>query len=214
MKGRFYRTSRCQYCQTEGSLRSLRHHHAETHPDLPFVFAEVKTFKCDLCPQVFASQVGVNCHKHRKHGVNVHPNLCTKCNLGYSNEHKCPKDRDAQKFPCTQCDTIYSQKNRMEEHVAKVHENNTPFQCQVCDKKWVNANLLKRHMTNAHEPVQCPLCERTICSRWELKKHLVFRHQQTQGAYFCSMCPKTVFFHQTTLARHMKDKHGILEHMI
>ena len=54
--------------------------------------------------------------------------------------------------------------------------------CDVCGKQAANPNLMKRHK--------------------------IFMHNDTMGALFCEKCPKSVFFTQEKLEKHMKIKHG------
>ena len=46
-----------------------------------------------------------------------------------------------------------------------------------------------------------------IANPAQLKRHKVFTHKQTDGAWFCQRCPKSVFFSKSTYENHLKDKH-------
>jgi len=89
-----------------------------------------------------------------------------------------------------------------------VHENRLDYGCEHCGKKLVSARRLTYHIKQAHSSqVTCEICNKNIANPAQLKRHKVFTHKQTDGAWFCQRCPKSVFFSKSTYENHLKDKH-------
>jgi len=61
----------------------------------------------------------------------------------------------------------------------------------------------------SHNKVNYLHNQKTIFNNTELRKHLVFEHDITEGALFCNICPKTVFFQKYHYNKHLVEKHGI-----
>jgi len=68
--------------------------------------------------------------------------------------------------------------------------------------------LLKYHIEQSHSRKTCEHCGKSLLNGFFLKKHLVFDHGITEGALFCNICPKKVFFMEGILKNHMQEKHG------
>ena len=66
---------------------------------------------------------------------------------------------------------------------------------------------LKAHVDQFHNGENCPHCGKSILNRFYLKKHLVFDHGVKDGALFCDVCPKKVFFIEGMYKKHMREKH-------
>ena len=81
--------------------------------------------------------------------------------------------------------------------------------CKICNKGFVDNELLEKHVYQSHNKVNCPQCQKTLFNKSELRRHLVFEHGMTDGALFCNICPKAVFFQKYHFNKHMVEKHGI-----
>ena len=76
-----------------------------------------------------------------------------------------------------------------------------------CGHIVIRSNL-RRHITNTHvKPKQCQYCEKRFGVSENLEYHIENHHPSTSDQkYFCSKCGKG-FMYQTTLTRHMSEKH-------
>ena len=79
--------------------------------------------------------------------------------------------------------------------------------CKHCGKSYGTPALLKAHIDQFHNRENCPHCGKSVLNRFYLKKHLVFDHGIKDGALFCDVCPKKVFFIEGMYKKHMREKH-------
>ena len=54
------------------------------------------------------------------------------------------------KYNCTTCNSSFTHKSNMNQHIKKVHEEIKPFTCDICDKSLGLKNHLKRHILEKH----------------------------------------------------------------
>ncbi len=195
-------------CENCGEVLTQAHsfddHHARKHPHLPKRVVGRTLHFCDICPhRSFTHPGGLRKHKYTAHGVHNKPNVCDVCNTPYLKVHKCLKAT----FSCTQCDRSFNKEMSLREHVQGVHMGHRPVQCDKCEKSFVTKRQLKAHDMYTHQKQQCKFCKNVLSSKWEYKRHLVLIHNETEGAYMCPHCPKGVFFSETMLRKHTKEKH-------
>ena len=71
--------------------------------------------------------------------------------------------------------------------------------------------FLSRHMKKSKtEKPTCHICGKQFKNasrKFLLKKHLLFQHNIDEGAVFCEICPKTVFFSKRNYNKHMEKEH-------
>ena len=72
--------------------------------------------------------------------------------------------------------------------------------------------LNARHMKkpNTEKPT-CHVCGKQFKNqsrKFLLKEHLLFQHNIDEGAVFCEICPKTVFFSKRNYNKHMEKEHS------
>jgi len=63
---------------------------------------------------------------------------------------------------------------------------------------------------NTEKPT-CHVCGKQFKNqsrKFLLKKHLLFQHNIDEGAVFCEICPKTVFFSKRNYNKHMEKEHS------
>ena len=98
---------------------------------------------------------------------------------------------------CSICGKKYSRKVKLSQHIMNFHITDTSEKnhiCKHCGKSYGTPAHLKAHVDQFHNGENCPHCGKSILNRFYLKKHLVFDHGVKDGALFCDVCPKRVFF--------------------
>ena len=205
----------CDYCDEiiHGTSR-VKSHYKTWHPSKPIIAEGYPKYPCIQCNEMFFIRDELDCHLHLDHGVKTEKNYCKKCKAPYKDAHKCPKDtkytpkKSAQKYYCPQCEKSFVTKADMHSHVRAEHDKVLDFECEQCGKKLASMKRLKSHILQSHNQVTCELCHKKVATTTDLKKHKVFVHNDTQGAWLCEKCPKTVFFLKSGYEKHVKEKHS------
>ena len=141
-------------------------------------------------------------HEYKVHGIKKLPNVCEVCYTPYKNVHKCQATRkrnydNERNSACNICGKKYSRKVKLRQHIMNFHNTDTSEKihiCKHCGKSYGTPALLKAHIDQFHNRENCPHCGKSVLNRFYLKKHLVFDHGVKDGALFCDVCPKRVFF--------------------
>lgn len=145
----------------------------------------VKTFKCDECPIVFATQASLERH------IKVH--------------------KKGGNYKCPECHIALSCKSALRRHMF-VHANQKPFACNECGKTFVQREILSRHLLihTGVKPYSCPHCDRSFAQRVNLKHHINRQHLEVPKIkeYPCHLCPKR-FQHASGLSRHLASHGGL-----
>ena len=85
---------------------------------------------------------------------------------------------------CDECDKVFNSKNKLAQHVAKVHKFKDCV-CDVCGKSFNKLNALQNHK-RTHQTVQCESCDKTF------KLSTFYMHRKTcQNVYKCTDCDYT-----------------------
>ena len=204
---------KCDYCDEifSGSKR-IKSHYQNWHPHQPIIGEGYMKFNCSECNDFFFIQDELDCHLNLDHGMKTEKNYCKRCKNPYKDSHKCPRDfryvqKKPEKVPCPQCNVLFSSITNMRSHVKSVHEKILDFECDQCGKKLASMKTLKNHILQSHNQVTCELCHKKVATKTDLRKHKVFVHNDTQGAWLCEKCPKTVFFMKSFFEKHIKEKH-------
>jgi len=103
--------------------------------------------------------------------------------------------------------STYLSSCRLKFHIKGVHKNKETHFCTPCGKYFADEVLLKHHTYQSHSKVTCRHCKKLRLNQYHLKRHLALEHDVTDGAYFCEICPKTVFFSEFHFNKHMVGKH-------
>ena len=88
-----------------------------------------------------------------------------------------------RKFPCDDCTSTFTHKDRLERHVKCVHLKTKPFKCNQSEASYARNSNLKKCVSNSHEklkPIKCGKCELSFAEGSEhLNKHLLSMHENT-----------------------------------
>ena len=78
----------------------------------------------------------------------VSPNVETLVHDG-KKQHDCPN-----------CESSFSQRFDLKNHIAIVHDEKEPFKCSKCNKQFAQKRSVKAHMKSAHEGKthECSVC--------------------------------------------------------
>ena len=145
---------------------------------------------------------------HKIHDIQKYPNVCEKCQQPYPFSHKC---KEKNSYQCKLCDKVFRVRRQWKDHVKGFHEGDKPHLCHPCGKNFASEIQLKEHNSKSHNRQNCSVCGKSILNTFYLKKHLVFEHNKKDGALFCDICPKKVFFVKGMYKKHMVEKHSTSE---
>ena len=169
-------------------------------------------FQCCKCEATFSTTWILDRHEYMRHGIKKHPNVCEKCHQPYKDVHTActgvVKNRTKKFFPCGECDKVYTSKISLDIHINSFHKNERNFKCTLCDKAFGGAKTLSSHYGQCHDIQTCPHCQKSLANKLALRRHMVYSHDVTDGAIFCNICPKKVFFSQTMYTNHMQRAHS------
>lgn len=184
----------------------------------------IPTFNCHVCPAKYLSQSGVDAHLAKEHGdgsyvappqpMQAYPPAYTpQYNTGnsgssYQGRKKIPD------YKCPQCPVKYLSQSGVENHMIKVHSDNSPwtpqentyvprqrsstFNCTQCIKKYLSQDGLDSHVAREHgggssdqpAPPQPP----------------TYQPRRRSSTFNCTQCIKK-YLSQDGLDAHVKKEH-------
>ena len=124
----------------------------------------VKTYKCNLCTALRASQ----CER------NVPEKILTR----------------VKHFSCSTCGKSFAQSGHLREH-ERIHLGVKPFTCTLCGKSFAQAGNLRKHerIHSGVKPFTCTLCGKSFAHTGNLRKHEI-THSGVK-AFTCTLCGKS-----------------------
>lgn len=204
----------CNLCtEIPRDLNDLKLHLKEVHeknvdPDvkdnmIPFKL-DGGNYKCVMCDEIFLKVRLLVIH------MSVHFNnySCEVCGSGFMTLRLLKKHLEVHengKFPCDQCDKIFSTPHKRSLHIRGVHLKKYPRRCPLCPERF-NSNYRRTiHLQDVHNQTtrvhKCEKCGRSFNLKYHLichnrSVHLQIRNQQ------CDVCLQR-FCNKETLKRHM-----------
>jgi KRAB domain-containing zinc finger protein len=115
------------------------------------------------------------------------------------------------KYPCPDCDKIYSGKYRLNKHIKSSHSG--VQNCDICGLQYLNQDSLKAHIRNVHHSeynFPCDECDKKCTSYSGLKKHKISAHGKCFLGITCDKCGKKIK-NSTRLKEHIIRKHTSIE---
>ena len=99
--------------------------------------------------------------------------------------------------------------------IESIHSNwREILKCEICDSNFTSKEELLNHMEAGHdraEPFFCVLCQKNFTEKYSLLAHISSVHEGLK--YECKTC-KTKFSKETNLMKHMKKVHKIYKHLM
>lgn len=156
----------CDLCQYESKFKINIERHVKT------VHQKIKKFKCDKCSDhEYSTQVGLNLHKYRLHGVKA-PVICSSCHQGFTFE----SELRVHKKHCTGL-TIRKKKARPQDALVDILESG--FRCRVCLQVYETRSKWSVHFHHKHKNSNiCPICDKQLASSTSLFKHKMVSAQK------------------------------------
>ena len=117
-------------------------------------------------------------------------------------------------FNCLECGEVFSSKNKLNHHKAKIHSLlDSAFPCSQCGKSFSYNTGLIRHVKTIHQRKQdliCSLCGKRFNQSSSLTKHISTVHYKVKR-FKCTICGQRFgqSCHQT---RHMKTIHDRIQY--
>lgn len=194
------------------------------------VLAKIKTSKCNICDETFASKYKLSQHKRKVH---VQSGMCNVCGMLIRNDNlkRHVAVHLAGPAECNECGKVLKNFESLRTH-KKIHKGDI-FTCEICGKIFkiksdysrhfrshANPELrkkkcnvcgksvrgMKRHMYShtGDKPYGCKYCTKTFTSSNALKVHT--RRHTNEKPYICHLCSMG-FPQKVSLTNHIKSKH-------
>ncbi|XP_058811979.1 zinc finger protein 271-like [Topomyia yanbarensis] len=232
---------------TRASSEARGEEHVKEEPTKPLPF-EVTTdgaYGCTICQQTFRLMKEIKGHIRKDHPQESQIYSCKFCQKKFSDTgslrvHTRFHTMDFP-FSCDDCGAKFTMKQRLEKHVARYHDKESPsytdkrFTCTLCPRVFLQEQARNMHIIHFHEvkpvdaavepslPVEqvfyCEVCQEPFetCS-----EHLQERHPgagkeggeprpKITKRYKCADCPK-LFRHRTAFRSHVMINHGTMPH--
>ena len=113
---------------------------------------------------------------------------------------------------CSFCDFKHISQRRLESHIAKKHEHNSPFICDVCDFPSRNKKCLADHYKTHHPEYK--FCKCKLCGFESSHYPALWRHHREIHEQFthlkCKICC-AIFKRNENLQLHIENMHKIVE---
>ena len=209
----------CEMCGKEFMFKASHTEHVYRHsyvrkkcPKRELSLDSEKRLQCSKCEVTFGptSERLLLRHEYVAHGIKEYefPNICKKCNQPYRQFHSvCTGVGEKKPVKCPYCGKGYASNENMQDHIKNLHMSERNFKCEICGKAYASKKTLFTHTKQSHNNQTCTICQKSLLNMFFLKKHLVFEHNITEGAFFCPVCPKKVFFSNKMFTKHMKENH-------
>lgn len=116
----------------------------------------------------------------------------------------------SQLLSCEECGKIYSRKDKLNDHVKRVHAEEKPasFSCDQCKKYFTRKDSLQRHIRDSHKREQnyeCPECPQRFSRIEHMKSHQeAGKHSVLLSCKYC--CQDLTFKSSEAAQRHFIER--------
>lgn len=168
----------------------------------PTSTTSLATFSCDLCHKSYSTRSKLAEHQLYRHSE-ARPHRCLQCPKVFKStsnlkQHvKCAHERP--RFPCPDCPAdlkhkVFSESglryHRLTAHHSKNESRPLHF-CPICAKGFLQATLLRKHLSSAHEAERkfpCPYCPATFKRKDHADRHVTDTHSLVVELFECEVC--------------------------
>lgn len=88
------------------------------------------------------------------------------------------QSRGDKRFPCKNCDAIFSKKLDLKLHLESTHKDLFTYQCDLCDKSYLSFPSLQTHKKIKHlekgKKSKCGWCGKVVTHKTYLWSHMKF----------------------------------------
>lgn len=148
------------------------------------------------------------------------PYHCTGCDkkfkkLSYLSKHRVQhsEKESRAKFPCAQCDKVYTLKESLKMHIFKIHSDSNPRKiknpCRFCGLGFPSQKETGEHEEvhkNNETPFCCTVCQKVYTNSLTLQKHVREAHTMADLYFVCEACGQK-FTAKQNLLEHKQLKH-------
>ncbi|XP_059056461.1 zinc finger protein 420-like isoform X8 [Achroia grisella] len=183
------------------------------HPDgvLPFCL-DKESWKCVVCKEKFNNFLKLYEH------MNVHYQhyICATCGKGYMTAPRLRKHSEVHisgKFPCNECDRIFTMRAARDSHKAHAHAKGPRYGCPHCNMRFEGYYDRMTHLNEAHREkvvsYDCAHCELSFKTSGKRAVHVRSVHFPPQRDYSCPCCEwqfKTSYELKRHMVRHTGER--------
>ncbi|XP_070188463.1 zinc finger protein 652-like [Littorina saxatilis] len=161
------RPFQCLFCKCSFNLRQILQGHVEIACTSDNAIP--RTFRCTICPKMYATKYGLKVHLRVEHGIGPQRTFqCFRCNNKYKSsvglhlhESRCEYGRDEEeirkvrdtKFCCDFCLKKYTYKCALYRHTRMLHEQHGVYTC-ICGVTFAYAFNYSRHLNKCSQANQ------------------------------------------------------------
>lgn len=203
-------------CSKIQSMKSHMQVHRSFTPNL-----KNAKFKCQICNAKYETEARLKMHSisHKKR-----PFSCPRCKVKVSTQsalkrhinllHSKEKSEvSINNFNCVTCDKVFTDSERLELHIRRVHvPKHKSFKCEICSKCYNERYHLERHHRFSHLEKFCKFCRIHFedMSDADFKKHVEDEKQKAmKPKEICDKCGGSfVNLKQHRKSHFPKDKPG------
>ena len=115
---------------------------------------------------------------------------------------------DNKMFACNQCESKFTTKGHLKQHIKSIHDKINDFECDQCESKFSTNGHLNRHTKTIHNKIKdckCNQCDFKCSINDNLIKHVNMVHLEIKNIS-CNQCD-IKFYTTNHLTRHKKAIH-------
>ncbi|KAF4526757.1 hypothetical protein B566_EDAN015104 [Ephemera danica] len=218
----------CDTCKTYfNNIINLREHKTKYHGSCKVRAPRKKMFTCDVCGDLFLSQILCTYHVKNMHGnfsdciqgqTGGERFECASCPKSFKSKYyliqhmRTHKSSGVKPYKCQYCVSSFATERVHADH-ERMHRGETPYQCTYCLQSFPSSNVLQRHKRSHTKPFICQYCGKGCDSKNRLMVHQ--RVHTGERPFKCKFCEKAykqkqeMEFHQLTHSMEKKYKCSI-----
>ncbi|XP_063392176.1 zinc finger protein Xfin-like [Cydia fagiglandana] len=178
-------------------------------------------YECPYCKKKLKNSTSYKNHVETQHTSSVSDSsYCVQCDRRFTSDrmykrhlqssaaHAAERDntRAKRKYPCPECNNVYSRRTYMNNHYRHVHAKQSKYYCEDCDRHFLNRTRYLDHRRFQHEGAKrdkdklCNICGRGFAANRTLVNHI--RTHSGERPFSCEYC-----------GAKFTQKHAMLSHV-